>query len=286
MPQKCQCIAQTDGAPTERQEMWKRIFPPDGKVPVIGKVYPGENPYCLIDLDRVTLEQRNAIVREMAAKWKSPESEVAKDIAAIGAPVSIKEVTVEFCSLHQDNKKKGDAFMPRRKTEKVNPVSPAAPAGTGDTTKSTTTAIAAGTAITPPAAEKNQSAPPSPRVIKTVKQLLPHKLTDEEFRVRSKQLSATFDSIVQELARQKRIKDELKAAISALVSKQAELAKAVQSGEEPALTEVSIIIAGDNTVVQEVRKDTGEIISSRPPTDFERQAPLLASEEDIFGERK
>jgi len=103
--QKCECYAQaTDPA---RLEMWKRIFPPDGRVPITCPVPVGranlagqEAPFYLIDFDRVSPEEKSRLIKEMAVKFNLQEEEVAKEMDRHGTPVKADSVTVAWCHLH------------------------------------------------------------------------------------------------------------------------------------------------------------------------------------------
>ncbi len=66
----------------------------------------------------------------------------------------------------------------------------------------------------------------------------------------------------------------MKARITELVSKQALLALKVSQRGESRDVVVECIIDAASEITQEVRKDTGEIISSRPIRDEERQIAL------------
>lgn len=125
-----------------------------------------------------------------------------------------------------------------------------------------------------------------PKLLRTEKRQLPHKLTDEELRTHSMQLALTFNEISLEEARQAQVKEELKATMTQLVSKQRALAKAVQTGEELTTVDVDILLLPGDEIVSELRKDTGQLVNTRPATDFERQGHMFSdSEEDLFGEK-
>jgi hypothetical protein len=116
------------------------------------------------------------------------------------------------------------------------------------------------------------------RLIRTEHRMLPHLFTSEEQRKKVNELKATFVEITRETAEQKEKKDEMKAVMSKLLNSQAKLIAAISNGEELRDTVVEVYIAGDATVVQEVRTDTFETINVREPKPDER-APELWSEE-------
>jgi hypothetical protein len=104
---KCECYAIATNQ--ERLSIWKRVFPPDGKLPVHGPALRGQgefpdgrSPFYMLDMTRVTPEQKQAIIKEMAQKFHLRESEVAADIERQGVPVKASDVVVTRCQLHKN----------------------------------------------------------------------------------------------------------------------------------------------------------------------------------------
>lgn len=102
----CECVAIcTD---PERKEMWEHIFPPSGQVPLKSPRLEGwvelEGqliPYYLVDLNRVSLEQKALLVQEMAAKFGIPESEAAANIESSGVSIRGKNLIITLCEKHR-----------------------------------------------------------------------------------------------------------------------------------------------------------------------------------------
>ena len=101
----CQCYAKA--VDPQRQEMWKRIFPPDGKVPITCPIPVGranlagqEAEFYLIDLDRVGDDERKRLIAEIAERFNLSPLEVAQDIINRGAPVKAESVFVSWCKKH------------------------------------------------------------------------------------------------------------------------------------------------------------------------------------------
>lgn len=260
-PQHCQCFIRADGSDPERLAMYQRVFWPDGRVPIIQNVgeVAGQTSY-MVDFSRLKADQKADFIKEMASKLKITEEVMAREVETIGVAIKAEGVALELCANH-DHAKSESATAEAAAPEKGGESLP-------EKTKT----------------EPDQPKVYTPRVLKTEKRSLPHKLTEEEYHERSRDLSLTFSEIIQELARQKRVREELKGSMSALVSKQSSLAQAVRTGEEPAMVDVDITIAGDNAVVQEIRKDTGQVIATRPATDYERQGAMF-QESDLFHEK-
>ncbi len=117
------------------------------------------------------------------------------------------------------------------------------------------------------------------KVIKTQPRSMPCILTEAELKQKSRELATTVQEISAEEDRQKNIKDQLKAALSELSSRETRLAGEVARGEVYREVDVEYRIDGEGGLVQEVRLDTGEIISSRPARDEERQLALINQKE-------
>lgn len=109
--------------------------------------------------------------------------------------------------------------------------------------------------------------------LRTETRMMPVRLTDEELRQKADELAYSVQEIADEGDRQKNIKDQMKARMSELTSKQRRLALVVSRKEEFRDVEIGIELGADNQV-KEVRKDTGEVILMRPVRDSERQYSL------------
>ena len=95
----CECYAiATD---PDRQEMWKRIFPPDGKVPITcplpvgkGNLAGQEAEFYLVDFGRVSPSAKEDLIYEMAKKFDLAPVKIRRDIAKRGCPVKADSVMV------------------------------------------------------------------------------------------------------------------------------------------------------------------------------------------------
>lgn len=101
----CQCFARA--VDPERQEMWKRVFRPDGNVPITCPIPVGranlagkQAEFYLIDFDRVSYSQKEALIFEMAEKFNLAPAEIRRDIKDQGAPVKAEGVFVSWCKKH------------------------------------------------------------------------------------------------------------------------------------------------------------------------------------------
>ena len=95
--------------------------------------------------------------------------------------------------------------------------------------------------------------------------------------VRSRDLAQTVQEMGAEQDHQKNLKDQMKSRISELEARTTRLANVVAMGEELREVEVESQLVLDGAIgghVEEIRKDTGEIILTRPPRDDERQMLL------------
>lgn len=103
------------------------------------------------------------------------------------------------------------------------------------------------------------------------------RLNDDELRQYGDDLARTLEEIDDQALREDSIKKELKARMSELESKRTAVAIKVRRREELRDVEVAVVVL-DSGVAQEVRLDTGEVITTRPLRDDEKQR-LLALEE-------
>lgn len=107
--------------------------------------------------------------------------------------------------------------------------------------------------------------------------LLPCKLNETELNAKGQELAQTVQEIAGEEIRQKGIKDQLKARLSELQSRQSKIALVVTQREEYRDVVVVVELREDGTV-QERRLDTEEVMIVRPMKDEERQLTLEAAE--------
>lgn len=122
-----------------------------------------------------------------------------------------------------------------------------------------------------------------PKEIKTETRTLACKLTEDELRKAGRDLAATVQDMTQEEGRQESIKSGLKAKITELSSRRDRLAGLIARGEDYREVEVIVQITDDGLQVQEIRKDTNEVFSTRIPYDKERQLvmkPAIAKEQE------
>lgn len=109
--------------------------------------------------------------------------------------------------------------------------------------------------------------------LKRITRSLPCKLTAPEFVARGQELAETVQGVNNEELNQKGIRDQLKAKLTELQSKQARLASVVARSEE--YREIIVILeARADGKAQEVREDTGEILNVREMRDDEKQLVL------------
>lgn len=127
--------------------------------------------------------------------------------------------------------------------------------------------------------------PGSARRLRVEKQELLCVLTRAELDDRSTRLAKTFGRILEEKARQGRVKEEMKARMSALVNEQSDLSHAVLAGEEKRQVDVAIELLGDGKTVSEIRQDTLTPINTRSATAMELQVDMFGGADSIFPEK-
>lgn len=115
---------------------------------------------------------------------------------------------------------------------------------------------------------------PTVKVHRTVVRSLPVRLTEEELLKKGGELAATVQDISSEESRQQDIKSQLKAKLAELEARRSNLAITVSRKEEHRDVEVDIFHDYQRGVVEDVRRDTGEVVSRRVMRDDERQQPL------------
>ena len=108
--------------------------------------------------------------------------------------------------------------------------------------------------------------------VQTVK--LPVHLTDKEVLAQSAALAYTTQAIANEEETQTALKGQMKATLAGLLAKQTLLASIVVTCTEYRDVEIEIQCSEEG-IVQEVRRDTGAIILTRPLREDEKQIALL-----------
>lgn len=103
---------------------------------------------------------------------------------------------------------------------------------------------------------------------------LPVRLTAEEFNARAAALAETCTKIEIEDTRQTNLKAQLKADMARLEAEQSKLAHIVARREEYREVPVDWMYDGKRGIVELSRRDTGEIVETRPATDKDRQLAL------------
>ena len=122
--------------------------------------------------------------------------------------------------------------------------------------------------------------PAAIRILKNTTETLPCKLTDEELRQKGDDLASITQELDAEEGRQKDIKDQLKAKLSGLQSKQREISLTITRREEFREVKVLTQLLVNDQMVQKIRQDTGEIIEARPARDLEMQSTLIDPKTD------
>jgi hypothetical protein len=96
--------------PVRRKE-WETIFY-EGKIPIAspipstGLLVGEEWLYYLIDFDRVSFAEKEALIFHIAERFELAPAEIRKDIEAQGAPVKAEGIIISICQKH------GLAMMP------------------------------------------------------------------------------------------------------------------------------------------------------------------------------
>lgn len=113
------------------------------------------------------------------------------------------------------------------------------------------------------------------KLIKTDTRCLPVKLDADELRERGDRLAAVIQDLNAEENRQVDQKAQMKARLSELDAKKTQLAIIISRREEDRDVTVEHFHDYERGVVETIRRDTGETISSRRLTEEERQQSLL-----------
>lgn len=112
------------------------------------------------------------------------------------------------------------------------------------------------------------------KIHRTVVRSLPCRLNDEELLKAGGDLATAVQDLAAEEGRQADIKASMKAKVTEIEARRTQLAIKVSRKEEHRDVEVDIWHDYQRAVVQEIRRDTGEIISTRVMSDAERQQAL------------
>lgn len=112
------------------------------------------------------------------------------------------------------------------------------------------------------------------RISKTVVRSLPCRLTEEELLKAGGDLATAVQDIATEEGRQADMKASMKAKLAEIEARRTQLAIKVSRKEEHRDVEVDIWQDFQRAIVQEIRRDTGEILNTRVMSDAERQQHL------------
>lgn len=115
---------------------------------------------------------------------------------------------------------------------------------------------------------------PTAKLHRTVIRPLACRLTEEELLQKGQQLAEAVEDIQSEERRQTDIKASMKARLTALEARRDEVSVAIRRREEERDVEVDIWHDFARGIVQDIRRDTGEVIHYRPMSDDERQQGL------------
>lgn len=116
--------------------------------------------------------------------------------------------------------------------------------------------------------------PTTTKLHRTVVRSLPCVLTDEELLKKGADLATAVQDIATEEGRQADLKATMKARLAEIEARRTQLAIAVSRKEEHRDVEVDIWHDYQRLVVQEIRRDTGEITGTRVMSESERQQAL------------
>jgi hypothetical protein len=116
--------------------------------------------------------------------------------------------------------------------------------------------------------------PPTVKLHKTVIRSLSCRLTDPELLKKGAELAATVQDLADEEKRQNDVKAQLKAKVTELEARRSGLAITVSRKEEHRDVEVDIYHDYVRGIVEDIRRDTGEIVHTRPMSEDEKQLGL------------
>ena len=109
--------------------------------------------------------------------------------------------------------------------------------------------------------------------------MLPVRLTDRELLDRGGRVSALLKQIDEMEVEAKETANRYKSDVKSLASKVAQIAKQVRNGAEDRSVECEIWLA-ENSKVETIRLDSGEIVDVREATTKELQAALFETDPD------
>ena len=111
------------------------------------------------------------------------------------------------------------------------------------------------------------------KIIRNETRKLPVKLNDQEVLEQSMELAHTIQEIADEQDSQASLKTIMKAKLMELDARQSRLAAVVATRTDYRDVEVEVALT-DDAMAQETRKDTGEIMLTRPLREDEKQLQL------------
>lgn len=112
------------------------------------------------------------------------------------------------------------------------------------------------------------------KVMKVVTRNLPCRLTEDELRQRGDALAEVVQELHAEEQRQADVKAQMKARVTELEAKQTRFAITISRKEEYRDIECDVFGDPERGVVELVRRDSGEVVETRPMTEDERQRAL------------
>lgn len=119
-----------------------------------------------------------------------------------------------------------------------------------------------------------ETEPPSTKLHRTIVRSLPCRLTDDELLKKGSELATAVQDIATEEGRQLDIKASMKAKLAEIEARRTQLAIAVSRKEEHRDVEVDIWHDYQRAIVQDIRRDTGEVLTTRVMSEDERQIGL------------
>jgi hypothetical protein len=116
--------------------------------------------------------------------------------------------------------------------------------------------------------------------IKKTKEHLKCVLTEQEFKQYSSTLARTYSEIQELEEARKSVASDFKGKIDGSTAEATRLARIIQNGYEFRYVECDVVYMLITKTVGIVRNDTGEVVSTRPMTDEERQTVLPFKDPD------
>lgn len=115
---------------------------------------------------------------------------------------------------------------------------------------------------------------PTVKLHRTIVRSLAVTLTNEELLKKGAELATAVQDIATEENRQADIKASMKAKLAEIEARRTQLAIAVSRKEEHRDVEVDIWHDYQRAIVQDIRRDTGEVMTTRVMSESERQIGL------------